>query len=361
MMLSIVMPVFHAAHYLGEHIRQLQSHDLRDVQLVAVVCDDGADDTAAVCAQLLEGMDNAICIIQPEQGLSVARNTGLQAATGEYVLFMDSDDLLLEPGFATLMAALDGAKADVLVCKYALLQQDGRDVWPTYPFPKANSPAEARQAIYADLPDSIWNVWRYLCRRDFLLEHHLDFVPGLICEDVEWTPRMLEAAASIAFVDATVYGYNYNRPGRLSGRSSVKRSVDINKTVAEGIALYWDKPYGEPLCYRLIRESFYSISEYARFGAGDRKIIRPYIEACLPHYHLSPDRLARLCAASHPFVPLYCWSLALWLAKSLRGALKGLLGANTAKPYSAIEQQDSADGATGEGSAYAPMPETSAQ
>ena len=330
------MPVFRAGHYIRERMGQLLSHDLTGAELVVVVCEDGFDQSANICAELLESMENATIIVQPEQGLSVARNTGLEAAAGDYVLFMDSDDILLNPGFAELMAALPETEAEVLVGKYVLLQQKGRDIWPPYRFSAAKTAEEARMAIYADLPDSVWNAWRYVCRRDFLLQHGLFFVPGLICEDVEWTPRMLDKAKEITFFDTPIYGYFYNRSGQLSKRPSLKRTLDINQVVAESIRLYQDKPYGKALCYRLIRESLYSISEYCKFSATDQKIIRPYIEACVQYYSVSPGKAARLFAKTCPFVPLYVWSVILLTAKTLRNVLKRFLGANTAQPFNTL-------------------------
>ena len=303
MKLSIVMPVFHAEDYIREHLARLLANDLGEVQLVIVVCEDGYDKSAEICAEMVRDLENVSLIVQEDEGLSVARNTGLLAASGEYIFFMDSDDILLEQGFSELMQLLRGTLADVIVCKFVLLQEKGRDVWPAYRFPELSDATEVIAAIYADLPDSVWNVWRYVCRKEFLLDNDLFFVPGLICEDVEWTPRMLEAARNkpggrIIFFNAPLYGYCYNRSGQLSSRISVKRTIDINRTASEGIALYKDKPYGQPLCYRLIRESFHSISEYCRFKSADRKEIRPYIDECMKNYNLSPNKAARICAAT---------------------------------------------------------------
>jgi len=328
MLLSIVIPVYRAEKYIKKHLTDLLSHGFKNVQLVIVVCEDGYDRSAEICKELLESMENTVVIVQPEQGLSVARNTGLEAATGEYILFMDSDDILLKPGSSEFIERLAKEQSDVMVCKFALLQPNGVDIWPNYSFPQTSDAEEARQAIYASLPDSIWNVWRYICRREFLLQNDLLFTPSLICEDVQWTPRMLDAAKSIAFFDTPIYGYFYNHSGQLSKRVNPKRVQDINKTVASNIAKYAHKPYGCALCYRLIRESLYSISDYCRFNRATRKAIRPYIEACTKSYMLSPDKKVRLFIKTRTFIPLYIWSAALLVAKVIRNSLKRVLGAN---------------------------------
>jgi len=331
MKLSIIMTVYRAKPYIRRHLGQLLTHDLSDVQLIVVVSEDKKpDNSAQICKELLNGSENTQIIIQPDEGLSIARNTGLKAATGDYVYFMDSDDVLLEEGLTELKDTLLSTQTDVLVGKFVLFQSKGIGVWPDYTFPTVKSHNEARKLIYGSLPDSIWNVWRYVCRREFLLQHEIFFVPNLICEDVEWTPRMLDAAKSIGFIEAPLYSYYYNHSLQLSKRISPKRTLDINQTVLDGIVKFKDRPYGEALCRRLIRESFYSISDYCRFPAAERKMLRRAINACERHYHLSSDRRIWLYMKTRPVIPIYIWSAALLAAKTIRGLMKRQLGANKA-------------------------------
>jgi len=328
MKLTIVMTVYRAEAYIAKCISQLLSNDLTDVEVVVVVSEDGTDKSAHICKDLLNDKENTTIITQPDTGLSVARNTGLDAATGDYIFFMDSDDTLLEKGFTELKSMLAHTQPDVFVSKFVLFQPKGIDIWPNYSFPAACNVEEARQIIYETLPDSIWNVWRYVCRREFLLQNNLYFVPDLVCEDVEWTPRMLDMAESLDFIEAPLYGYYYNHSSQLSKRVNPKRTLDINQTVLNGITQYIDKPYGKALCGRLIRESLYSISDYCRFSAPDRKTLRPVINACEKYYHLSLSRKIQLYTRTRMIVPLYIWSAALLAAKTLRGLMKRRLGAN---------------------------------
>jgi len=328
MKLSIIITVYKADAYIFERMSQLLSHNLSDSQIIVVVCEDGYDKSAEICTKLLHDRKNALVIVQPDEGLSVARNTGIMAASGDYIFFMDCDDVLLEPGFSELIKELSYTNSDVYMGKFALLQTNGKDKWPDYSFPPVSDASDARQIIYSDLPDSIWNVWRYVCRREFLIQNKLYFCPGLISEDVEWTPRMLECAEKITFVDAAIYGYYYNHTAQLSRRTNPKRTHDINKTVLNGIFEYRDKPYGKALCDRLIRESFYSISAYCRFSVADRKMLRPIINECVKQYHHSASLQVRLFMKTRVFIPLYIWSVVLLVVKTLRNPLKRLHGAN---------------------------------
>jgi len=330
MKLSIVMTVYQAESYIRERLSQLLSHDLSGVQLVVVISETGLDKSAQICKELLQNNKDAIVITQADEGLSIARNTGLKATTGDYVYFMDSDDVLLEDGFAKLKEKLKETQVDVHVGKFVLFQSKGVDVWPDYSFPDITGAEEARQVIYEKLPDSVWNVWRYVCRREFLLKHDLFFAPRLICEDVDWTPRMLDSAETITFIDTPMYGYFYNHSMQLSKRVSPEKTLDINLTALNGVTKFKDRPYGKALCGRLIRESLYSISDYCRFSIADRKALRSVINACEKYYHLSPTGETSLYLKTRKLVPLYWWSVALLTAKTLRGLMKRWLGANKA-------------------------------
>jgi len=293
-------------------------HSLEDVQLVLV--DDGSTDYSyRICRNYLG--NRATIISQTNQGLSASRNRGIEEATGEYILFLDSDDILLSTGFSALLDAINTNNVDVIMGKYVAMQERGRDIWPSYTFPKASTVDEARKAIYSQVPDSIWNAWRYVCKREFLLENKLLFRPGIICEDMEWTPKVLERAKSISFLEEPFYGYYYNRPGSITKTSKVKRLFDVNNIVVE----YADK-YSSQLVRRMVRESFLCISRYCQCNKLERKQLRAIMEMAIENYHYSASIIITLFLKSRPIVPLYLWSLSLLLAKTGRGFLKPVLG-----------------------------------
>src|SRR5690242_9706360 len=89
-LVSIVIPCYNHAHYLGQAIESVQRQTWPAVEIIVV--DDGStDDTAAVVARY----PGVTGLTQPNQGLSAARNTGLKASHGRYILFLDADDLVV--------------------------------------------------------------------------------------------------------------------------------------------------------------------------------------------------------------------------------------------------------------------------
>src|SRR5688572_32861418 len=92
-MISVVIPCYNQAHFLGDAIGSVQAQTVADVDIIVV--DDGSTDDSAEVARRL----GARVVSQPNQGQGAARNHGLRYATGEYLVFLDSDDRLLPHAF----------------------------------------------------------------------------------------------------------------------------------------------------------------------------------------------------------------------------------------------------------------------
>ena len=324
-LISVIIPVYNSESFLASRFDHLIKHDLENVQIIIV--DDGSTDgSPKICRRYFAENEDARIITQENRGLSGARNRGVEEAEGEYVAFLDSDDILLYRGFAEAKAYLSVRKPDVLTGKYVVIMKNGREIRPGYGLPEAESAADARNQLYRTATDSVWSACRSICRREFLIENKLFFTPGIIWEDMEWSPRMLRAAGSIGFLDEPFYGYFHKRPGSITSTSKARRLRDVSAIVAESVEAYISEEYGAALARRLIRESFYSLSLYCLCSRSERAELRPGIEAAVGCYGRSPSAAIRVFLKTRKIVPLYIWSLSLLFAKTARGLLSGLLG-----------------------------------
>lgn len=92
-LVSIVIPIYNSGLFLGEAIDSVLQQSLKDIEII-LVNDGSTDNSISICKEYLENDNRIRFINQENQGVSVARNKGLEAAKGEYIFFMDSDDTI---------------------------------------------------------------------------------------------------------------------------------------------------------------------------------------------------------------------------------------------------------------------------
>lgn len=208
MLLSVIIPYYHVEAYIGaclERAAQLPAQEC-EVLLVDDCGQDGSADIAAAYAQRCANFR----IIRRERngGLSAARNTGLAQAVGEYVYFLDSDDL---PEPQALMNMARRAKADALdIAKGRFLYfDDETGAYADGPAIAASS-VEAGGALFArQCRDGVYEpmVWQCVYRRAFLEAHALTMAEGLLFEDELFQVPALLYAERAAAVEEVILLY----------------------------------------------------------------------------------------------------------------------------------------------------------
>lgn len=199
-LLSLVVPVYNVAPYLPRCLESLAA--LAPPADEIIVVDDGStDDCPRILAGFAPRLPRMRVIRQENGGLSAARNTGLDAARGKYLAFVDSDDFVSPDAYAEALRLAEDGELDMVLLN-AEYHFEGR---------------QADYAIYADVPATgivpgrewlrqrfrtrrlLHMVWMHLYRRDFIEANRLRFVPPLIHEDVVWTTRALLAASRVRY------------------------------------------------------------------------------------------------------------------------------------------------------------------
>ena len=116
-LITIIVPVYQVKEYIGECVESLQHQTYTNLEILLV--DDGSTDGSEELCDEYARRDNRIKVIHQEnQGLSAARNTGLDRATGEYVAFVDSDDAVLPSYIEKLYGLIRKYHADIAACAY---------------------------------------------------------------------------------------------------------------------------------------------------------------------------------------------------------------------------------------------------
>lgn len=204
LLLSVIIPVYNAGAYLRPCVESVLSLPVSAFEVLLV--DDGSSDGSGELCDVLaaEHPDTVRVIHQPNGGVSAARNAGMALATGEWLWFVDADDLVSAP--EAWQPPVD-ARADMLVLPFTWTE-DGR--------------TDRYEAHDGELPYNLWRCW---FRRDVVMARSLRFVVGRrYAEDQEFILHFCLATPGQATeaLPAPVYHYTM-RPGSAMNRPGVKR------------------------------------------------------------------------------------------------------------------------------------------
>ena len=336
--LSIIIPLYNVEQFVERAAKSIVSQQFsyndnnNDIEVVLV--DDGSTDSSLdICLKNLQGVKgiNTVPIRQENKGLSAARNAGIHAATGEYILFLDADDFLLPNALENIIKDLNTAQCDVLFGRYRLWNPK-KGFRPLKPY-NYNPPTDTASQnnitdytltdyILTKLPEPSWNVWRYICKRDFILSNNLYFEEGILCEDVPWTLNMLEKAKTIHFLQEPFYAYYHRRTGSIMNTKNTKRITDLNTIVIRFLQRLREDPERTALYKTLVNQSFVYIYEYCLFTKSDRKILFDSYKLIRPMFSHSISPIHRIAARFNRPILLYWLSVLMMCMVKVRRFLK---------------------------------------
>ncbi|MFJ6134447.1 glycosyltransferase family 2 protein [Kitasatospora sp. NPDC092286] len=273
---SVIVPVYQVQEYLTECLDSVLGQGGPDLELIAV--DDRSPDGCGAMLDEAAARDPRVRVLHlPENvGLGRARNAGLAVATGEYVVFLDSDDTLT-PG---LLKAVDdrlaaGGDPDILVYDYARTYADGRitRAASAHVFGAA-SPEVFGLAARPDLLDLLQVVWNKAYRRGFITEQGLTFPAGYY-EDTPWTYPALLAAASITLLDQVGVHYRQRQEGGNILATASRKHFDVFAQYDLVFAFLDGRPdldHWRPVVYgRMLHHLNTVVSRPGRIPPGDRR------------------------------------------------------------------------------------------
>lgn len=224
--LSIVVPVYNVEKYLAKCLDSLLQQDIASTQYEIVLVNDGSSDHSLPIAEDFQKEYSNIRIIsQPNQGLGAARNTGIRAAEGKYIMFVDSDDYLQQNVLAELLDLMENKQLDALRFNYQAVTETG-EILPK----KLNS---LKTIVYsAEIVDGSYFLSRqlgwacyvcmYLFETTFIKKNGFYFKEDLLYEDMEWLPRVLLKIKKIRSYNKHVYNY-------LQRSGSITKNIEFNK------------------------------------------------------------------------------------------------------------------------------------
>ena len=123
MKISVIVPVYNVEQYVGECIESILNQSFYDIELILI--NDGSKDNSGFICDEYAKKDNRIKVIHKKnEGVSIARNIGIKNASGKYIAFVDSDDLVDKEIYTTMLQAIEESGSDLVMCRYEKVYSD---------------------------------------------------------------------------------------------------------------------------------------------------------------------------------------------------------------------------------------------
>lgn len=195
--LSIILTVYNKEQYLRRILNCLMTqNNINQEEYEIVAVNDGSTDNSySILLEYSKRSQNMIILNQNNQGLSLARNNGLNVANGEYVWFVDADDIISSNSVHLILETIK-YRPDVIPI-YARFKGDEKI------HNSIKTSAETGKDVLIDNWSHCGVFW--VLRKDFLTENNLEFFPGIYHEDSEFTPRMLYVAKTVKVIPEVLY------------------------------------------------------------------------------------------------------------------------------------------------------------
>jgi glycosyltransferase involved in cell wall biosynthesis len=251
-MISVVVPVYNVESYLAECLDSLLAQTVRDLEVV-IVNDGSTDGSAAIAEQYVARDPRFRVVTQENGGLSKARNAGIDAATGDYLAFLDSDDRLPPDAYRLLLGALEQTGSEFATGNVHRLSSWG--TWQSHFLAEAFTITRLRTHVTRDRPLlADRTAWNKLWRRSFWGDRR--FPEGVVHEDIPVILPAHFAARSVDALSDPVYFWRTREGGELSiTQRRLEPRVLLDRLAAiEQVCDYLEE-HGPPHALRWYRES----------------------------------------------------------------------------------------------------------
>ncbi|MFF2370069.1 glycosyltransferase [Agromyces sp. NPDC058110] len=268
-LLSVIVPAYGVESYIEECLSSLRQQNYRDVEIIVV--DDGSPDRSGRLAERIAKRDPRVRVIRQQNGgLSAARNTGAAVARGEFITFVDSDDVVDRHVFTQAIESLRASGSDFAVSPYRRMLRDGFP--PAAPWIHHAHAQDRFACTLEEFPDILVNAvaWSKVYRRSFWTDSELSFPVGVLYEDQAVSTRAYAMARSFDVLSRVSINWRIRED-----RSSISQQV----TSVRNITDHW----------RAVRESLSVLDEYGHVEAKQARIAQVISNNMTEFFLLIPE------------------------------------------------------------------------
>ena len=324
MKISFIIPVYKVEKYLDECVQSILTQTYRNYEILLV--DDGSPDRCpALCDNWARIDDRIKSLHKPNGGLSDARNYGLINATGDYVVFIDSDDKwIYNTALEELVGYIDNNHYDFIQFNGCYWYPNGTlHKWIEYESGLEDVVTSSK--IITSLVSSgtfSMSACFKIINRSFLIENKIFFEKGIISEDVPWMFDLLDKAKHARFINKYIYAYRQNVQGSITNTLSLKSELDVLNNIKREIEKLPSRSFNDEAKKALMSFNAYQytilLGSIDYYCGDDKQILieklKPY--EYLLEYNISPK--VRIVNIIYKFAGLFATRKILHLYHRLR-------------------------------------------
>lgn len=301
MKISVIIPVYNVAQYIRHCVDIVLRQTYRNLEIILV--DDGSTDNSGQICDEYAATDSRIRVIhKPNGGLSDARNVGFSLATGEYVLFLDSDDEWGSTDFVErLVIQAEQEHNDVILFELVRFSDEEECIQPHAIYCEEDFCGSPSEVMYRLVRKNAFSMsaCQKMIKTSVLKDNNITFPVGLFGEDMDWVMRLWQHIKSVGFNNDVYYRYRV-RIGSITTTFRLKNAEDFAWTL-ETWKAYWENSQNPNRRIYLGYLAYLYVTLVYRFmdiAAADREKIYGRIVALAPLLQYSitdkSDRLRKL-------------------------------------------------------------------
>lgn len=224
---SVIIPAYNAAMYIKECIDSIIRQTMENWEIILV--DDGSSDsTDSICEAYAYAYPRIKFLRQDNQGVSVARNNGLKAAQGEYIMFIDSDDVLPADALKTFQTiALESGYPDMIRGEFEAIDENGNLKFKSKQRANQITKTNDVDAFYCKFIKNEYFLWLFWIKRKKIEQSGSCFTPGMVyMEDAEFLLKLMPCINKCVYTPSRTYQYR-KHPHAVSASMDNRRAQNI--------------------------------------------------------------------------------------------------------------------------------------
>ena len=291
---SVIVPVYNVEKYLEECLDSIMNQTYQDFELILI--DDGSEDLSGkICDEYAKKYDNIMVIHQENQGQAAARNNGVKIARAEWVMFVDSDDVIHQDLLKFLFESVMSSNSRMAVANRIKSEVIPKDFFKNYSFVYKTDDVDAKMLEnYFDAKDYFyWAPFPSLINKKVL--ETIPFPEGRIYEDNAIGCQLLFKAEKISRIPHVMYWYRENPSGTMNLPLTEKK-LDYLWALETQIA-FFERINSKSMCRKITNELFETTFYYYDYAIKEDNdyliiVIRKKLKAYLNQYkcYISEDK-----------------------------------------------------------------------